>query len=142
MRARFRRWRHSLIAVPRWVFTASYFGFILLGTVVSIVGSRVFDFTTWEDYQNLWGLLVSVAALVAMVGSFGQPLSRLEKVERFGASGLMSLFTAYLGGAIIQAVQHGGPGGFTLAGAVIAVFLFLLPTVRALDLLRTAGRSA
>lgn len=136
MRERFHWWRRDPIEVPRWMLTAKYFGFVILGVFGAIAGIPSVSLTTWPGYVTPYSILIAVSAGVAMFGSFSR---RFEKYERWAALVLASLLSLYAAAAVSLAVQGGANAAGRAAFAVVVVIITMLPSVRAAKLLSRTG---
>jgi hypothetical protein len=67
--------------IPRWILTAAYTGFAVLGVLGVIFGSPTLDLTNPDGYTVFWGAAVAAGALTAAIGSITE---RWEPVERIG----------------------------------------------------------
>jgi hypothetical protein len=74
---------NSPIVIPRWVLTAKYAIFVILGALTFVRGLVTLDLTTPASYQPFWAGAVALGAVVALVGSIDP---RGEKVEQWAAA--------------------------------------------------------
>lgn len=123
--------------IPRWMLTAKYIGFVVLGTAAAYAGIPTLNLTTWYGYTTWWGIALAIAAVVAGIGSVKDAW---QVTEKWGAVGVSALMLAYLAGAITL-VFGGNPAGFALrSGLVIILFMVtMLPALRAGHLLTRTG---
>ena len=136
MIARLRRWRHAHITIPRWLLGAIYLSYALIGLAIVVGGSPTLEFIIGKLGATIWAWLLVVVALGAMVGSGGE---KLEALERWSSLGVASLLTTYVASAITAAQLDHTHAFIRWGGAIIAMFMFLLPAVRAGALLTRTG---
>ena len=137
MRKYFQKWITEPLIVPRWMLTAQYAFFVILGILAAIVGIPSFDLTTWAGYVTPWSAAIVLSASLAFFASLDQ--SRERHMEKWSVVALVSLLFAYLTSAWIPTFT----GGDVNLGRVIFCWLVtgvtILPAVRAGDLLRRYG---
>ena len=121
------------IIIPRWVLTVKYAVFILLGVTVFIASSPAVDEVTPDWLTPIWGIGISVSAVIALVGSLTQ---RLEVLERWACAVLASLFLVFALAPIVLVIQGDEDRAMY---SVIALGFALLPIARAAQLLSRTG---
>jgi hypothetical protein len=71
----------SPIYVPRWILTATYLGFVVLGVLAIIFGSPTLNVLNPHGYTLIWGVIATIGASIAAWGSMSD---RREAIERWG----------------------------------------------------------
>ncbi len=135
MRKKLIRWREPVI-IPRYILMVKYLCFVGVGVAVYVASSPSLDLTTGAGYTGLWGITVGLSSIGCLVGSMDV---RLETVERWAVLVLAALLIGYAC-APLQLVLSGDTN--RLAYSTLAVTLAILPTARAVQLIRRVGAHA
>lgn len=130
-------WWVMPLVIPRWMLTAKYVGFTVLGLIVFVGGLPTINFVTSEGYRPVWALMVSASAAVAAVLSVHP---HWEPGERWAAVALTAWLAVYLVAVIIRAWEAGGESHGRWAGVVVVAMITMLPAVRATSLLFQTGK--
>lgn len=122
------------LTVPRYLLSVKYAMFIALGVAVGVsTTNSAFSHLTPGWYTPAWGLALSIAAMLALMGSIR---ARWEVLERWSTMVLTSLLLGFAIAPIILVLQ----GDFDrLAGSVVALTVAIAPAARAAQLLRRTG---
>lgn len=119
----------SPIVVPRWLLTAMYVGFVLLGSVVMWASAPSVELITGADFAvAVWAFLLALGGLAAAVTSLRQ---KWERWEKYPATAVAGLFLVYAF-APTALVLQGDADRASLS--VVALLLSLIPLVRAYGL--------
>lgn len=128
------RYLRTPLTVPRYVLTVKYALFIALGVAVGTASApSSFREITPDWYTPIWGVLLSLSALLALLGSLKEPG---EALERWAASAVSCLLIGYAF-APIALVLEGDTD--RLAYSVVALTVAMVPTARAIQLLKLTG---
>lgn len=131
MRKKLIHWAKTPIFVPRWMLSAKYIGFVVLGLFILLWGNPTLSLATFDGYTTFWAIGVMATATFSLPGSFRE---RYESFEKWTALILAGLVTTWSVAAIIRAVNE---GTFErIPGAWAILMLGLLPAARAFGLLR------
>lgn len=122
------------VVIPRWVLTLKYGLFVLLGAVVWWASAPSVDDVTPDWYTPTWGICLAAAASAAFVGSLRVQWEM--PIERWAVSLLASLMFVYAL-APISLVIAGNADRASFS--VVALVISILPTARAVQLLRRTG---
>lgn len=129
-------WSKTPVIVPRWMLTAKYFGFIILGAFSAFSGGlRTLNVVTDELYPTLWSFGVITLGAVALVGSLREKWEC--HVEKWASLVLFGLLLSWAFGSMFIAFNEGDLARAT--GAFAILLLSMLPGVRAFSLLRQWG---
>lgn len=128
-------WSREPIHVPRWMLTAKYFAFMILGILSVIGGISSLELATFDAFTTYWSAGLVVSAAVAMVLSMRK---EWEPKEKWAVLIVASLIVSWATAAIWRAAVEGDLGRIT--GAFGVLVISLLPVTRALGLLRNAGK--
>lgn len=130
-----KKWISEPLILPRWMLTAKYVFFVILGILAAISGVPSFDLTTWAGYTTPWSLGVTLSASIAAFASLHE--SRERQLEKWSSLTLVALFCAYLVAAWLLTLAEFELGRVIFCWLVTGVTM--LPAVRAFDLLRRYG---
>lgn len=122
------------LTVPRYVLTVKYAMFALLGIAVGTATAPTsFDAITPDWYTPVWGVALTASALVSVVASLKE---EREPIERWSVSLIACLLIGYAFAPIALVL-----GGDTdrLAYSVVALTVAMVPTARAIQLLKRTG---
>lgn len=139
MRKHLLTWKDSTFDAPKWLLSAKYFFFAILGLLATIFGaSESLNVLTFEGYTTYWSAGLTAVSVVALVASFR---TKWEQTwEKWAAVIITGLLLSWAAAAIIRAITEGDPG--RVQGAFAIVGLTMLPGSRALGLIRKTGRKA
>lgn len=124
----------SPLTVSRYVLTVKYALFIALGVAVATASApSSFREITPDWYTPIWGVTLSLAAFLALLGSLKE--SR-EAMERWSVSTVACLLIGYAFAPIAFVL-----GGDTdrLAFSVVALTIAIVPVGRSVQLLKGTG---
>lgn len=128
-------WNRAPIVVPRWKLTTLYVLVAALGAVVMITTQPTLQvFTDSETWVFAWAVALALSALLASIGSTAE---RFESLERWGSTMLSVLLLGYAVISVIVFVQTQNPDRASFA--IISLIVSLVPSSRAVDLLRATG---
>lgn len=128
-----KQWHKDPLVIPRWLLTAKYFSFAVLGLLGFLGGLPTLDLLTFEGYTAGWSLLLIVFSLW---GAWHSTSEAGEPKEKWGAVAVFALLFTWAVAAIIRAIAEGDVG--RISGAYTVLVISMLPGVRAWDLLRKA----
>lgn len=134
MKDRLVRWISEPLIIPRWMLTAKYVFFVVLGTLAAIAGVPSIDLTTWTGYTTFWAFAVTGSAGVAAWASVSRGR---ETAEKWGVVSLVALLGLYLFSAWSVTIQEADLGRIIFTWLVTGITM--LPAVRAADLLWRQG---
>jgi hypothetical protein len=117
------------IVIPRWLLTAKYFVFALVGAAVYNTNPPAFNRIYETSLTAVWALALILVAVVALVGSIRSVWE--VHAEKWGATLIFVLMAIYAF-APIALVLQGDPD--RLAYSAIAILVSLLPYARAVQL--------
>lgn len=131
-----RAWSITPIIVPRWMVVVANALFVALGVVLALAGSPSIKQATPERLLEPYGISVTIAAVVALIGSAS---SRRwgERLETVGALALFCLLTVYVAATVGPAFA-GDLGRAALA--IVVVICSLLSAARGFSLAFAAIR--
>jgi FtsH-binding integral membrane protein len=122
------------LTVPRYVLTVKYALFIALGAAVGTASApSSFEAITPDWYTPIWGALLALSALLALIGSLRE--SR-EALERWSVSAVASLLIGYAFAPIVLVLAGDSD---RLAYSVVALTVAMVPVARAIQLLKRTG---
>lgn len=125
----------SPITIPRWLLTALYLGFVLLGSVVMWASAPSIELVASSDFAvTVWAAVLALVGLVAAVTSLR---IRWERWEKYAASAVAGLFLVYAF-APTALVLQGDADRASLS--VVALLLSAVPSVRAFGLWFDKGK--
>lgn len=127
-------WSREPIIVPRWVLTAKYVAFTVLGILTVIGGIPTIALATFDSFTTFMSAGLVLASFVGTVASFRRDW---EWVEKWAALSIAAILSTWAVAAIWRAASEGDVG--RVAGAFAVVVVAMLPAARALDLLGKAG---
>jgi hypothetical protein len=132
-------WRDSHFEAPKWLLSAKYFFFAILGLLATIFGaSESLNVLTFEGYTTYWSAGLTAVSLVALVASFR---TKWEQTwEKWAAVIITGLLLSWAAAAVFFAIREGDTG--RVQGAFAIFGLTMLPGSRALGLIRKTGRTA
>lgn len=134
MRKKLINWGKTPIFVPRWMLSAKYAGFIVMGILFLLWGNTTLTLATFDLYTILWACGVIATATLSLPGSIHE---RFESVERWSALILGGLILTWSAAAIWRAFAEGDFSRIPGAWAVLLVGMF--PMARSFGLLRTVS---
>lgn len=124
-------WWETPIFVPRWMLSAKYLGFILMGLFFLLWGNVTLQLATFDLYTTFWASGVIVTSILCLPGSVHD---RFEALEKWCALVLGGLIMSWAVAAIWRAFAE---GDFTRIPGAWAVFLVgMFPLARGFGLLR------
>lgn len=127
----------SPITIPRWLLTALYLGFVLLGSVVVWASAPAVEIVTGSDLAVfVWAIVLTVASLASSITSLRE---KWERWEKYGVSVVAGLFLVYAFAPVVLVFQ-GNAGRASLS--VVALLLALFPVVRAYGLWFDKGQQS
>lgn len=135
MKEHFERFFAEPLVIPRWMLTAKYLFFVVLGILASIAGIPSFDLTTWVGYTTPWSAGVVIAATIAAYASLTP--ERERQLEKWSAVALVSFLGGYVIAAWALTFFEWNLNRVIFSWIVVGVTM--LPSVRAFDLLRRYG---
>lgn len=135
MKTYLQKWFSEPLVIPRWMLSAKYAFFAILGLLAAIAGIPSFDITTFSGYTTPWSAGIVIAASFAFYASLEQ--SRERHMEKWSVIALVSLLGAYLVAAWIPTIAEFNLGRVIFCWLVTGILM--LPTVRAGSLLRKYG---
>lgn len=127
-------WSKEPIHVPRWMLTAKYVSFAVLGALAVWSGIPTLQVVTFDAFTTGWAALLVLASILAAVFSFRR---EWEEGEKWASLVVSSLLATWGSAAVIRAIIEQDVG--RVAGAFAVVIIAMLPSARALGLLRRAG---
>lgn len=134
MRKKILNWVHwwkTPIFVPRWMLSAKYSGFIIMGILFLLWGNATLQLATFDLYTTFWACGVIATAALCLPGSVHDKFESLEKWCALILGGLiMSWSVAAIWRAFAESEFSRIPG----AWAVFLVGMF--PLARGFGLLR------
>lgn len=130
-----KQWTREPIVVPRSLLTLKYALFILFGASVLWASAPSLNQFTPDGYTGYWASFVSIASIVCLIGSTSNKRP-YESIERWGALVLASLLVIYAFSPIILVLNGDSDRA---AFSVAALIVSILPTARALALIRRTG---
>lgn len=134
MRKKILNWVHwwkTPIFVPRWMLSAKYLGFIVMGLLFLLWGNVTLQLATFDLYTTFWACGVIATAALCLPGSVHDKFESLEKWCALILGGLiMSWSVAAIWRAFAESEFSRIPG----AWAVFLVGMF--PLARGFGLLR------
>lgn len=128
------QWSNAPIIVPRWMLTVKYAILVLLGVAISIATSPSLEAALGDWLTPFWGYGISLSAIVAAIGSAN---FAWEALERWASSALAILLLVYAFSPVWIILTEGDHD--RLAYSVTALALSVIPTARAIYLLRRTG---
>lgn len=134
MKRRLEDWSRDPIHVPRWMLTLKYFAFVILGVLAVIGGIPTLNSLTFDAFTTGWSGGLVIAAAIAAVASFQK---HWEGLEKWAALVVTALLVTWAIAAMVRAVGEGDVG--RMAGAFSILVMSMLPAVRVLGLMKTAG---
>lgn len=122
------------LTVSRYVLTVKYALFALLGIAVgTATAPSTFDAITPDWYTPVWGVVLTASSAVALVSSLKETR---ERAERWAVSLIACLLIGYAFAPIVFLLE----GDLDrLAYSVVALTVAVVPTARAIQLLRRTG---
>lgn len=131
-----KQWHKDPLVVPRWLLTAKYIGFAVLGFLVLLGGLPTLDLLTFEGYTAIWS---GVLLLASLWGAYYSLSEEGEKREKPGAYAVFILMATWAIAAIVRAIFV-EPDLERLAGAWSVLLISMLPGVRAFGLMKGATK--
>ena len=131
-----KQWHKAPLVIPRFLLTAKYIGFALLGILVLLGGLPTLDILTFHGYTSMWGFLLTVASLW---GAYFSLSEEGEPREKTGAYGVFVLLFTWALAALFRALFF-EPDIHRLAGAGAVLLISMFPGVRAFGLMRAATK--
>lgn len=132
MRKKLISWGKTPIFVPRWMLSAKYLGFIIMGILFLLWGNVTLQLATFDLYTKFWAAGVIITAVLSVPGSIKEKYEALEKWSALILSGLIMSWSV---AAIFRAFWESEFSRIPGAWAVFMVGLF--PMARAFGLLKT-----
>jgi len=126
MEALLKHLRLEPIIVPRWMLIIKYSLFAILGLILARSGSPSIEQQTGNTSLLTYGLLISAASLIAVVGCV-----TIEWVEMIGTLGLWILLLVYVGAVAGRAVDNLG----VQAISIVVLTVSMLPAFRGFAIL-------
>lgn len=117
------------ITIPRWLLTAKYFVFVLVGMAVLNTNPPALTSIYETPVTAIWAICLIVVSIVAFVGSLRTVWE--HGLEKWGATLIFVLMAVYAF-APIALVLNGDPD--RLAYSTIAILVSLLPYARSVQL--------
>lgn len=133
MRKKLISWGKTPIFVPRWMLSAKYLGFIVMGILFLLWGNVTLQLATFDLYTKFWAVGLILSAGISLPWSIHD---KFEHYERWSALILAGLILTWSVAAIWRAFTEGDFSRIPGAWAVFMVGMF--PMARAFGLLRTA----
>lgn len=134
MFSKIKQWHKDPLVIPRWLLTAKYIAFAVLGFLVLLGGLPTLDLLTFSGYTVVWSLTMMAASLWGAYYSLNE---QGEPRERWGSLIVFALLFTWAVAAIVRAVVEGDLG--RISGSFSVMVISMLPGVRAFDLLRKTG---
>lgn len=131
MRKKLISWGKTPIFVPRWMLSAKYAGFIVMGILFLLWGNVTLQLATFDLYTKFWAAGVIITAVLSLPGSIRETYESLEKWAALILSGLIMSWAV---AAIFRAISESELSRIPGAWAVFLVGLF--PLARGFGLLR------
>lgn len=125
----------DVIVIPRWLLTAKYAVFVLVGVAAFVASSPSAEEVSPNWVPPIWSILLAAASLSAMIGSLSR---KTELLEQWSCVAVASLFLFFATAPVIVAILRADPDRI-LYGA-IALGFSLLPILRAVQLLSQVGK--
>lgn len=132
MRKKLITWGKTPIFVPRWLLTAKYLGFVIMGILFLLWGNATLSLATFEGYTTFWAASVILTSVLSLPGSIHE---KFEPVEEWAALILSALITSWAVAAIWRAFNEAEFNRIPGAWAILLVGM--LPAARAFGLLRS-----
>ncbi len=131
-----KQWHKDPLVVPRWLLTAKYIGFVVLGFLVLLGGLPTLDLLTFEGYTAVWA---GALLLASLWGAYYSLSEDGEDREKPGAYVVFILMVTWAIAAIIRATFV-EPDIERLSGAWSVLLISMLPGVRAFGLMKGATK--
>lgn len=131
MRKKLFSWGKTPIFVPRWMLSAKYAGFIVLGTLFLLWGNVTLSLATFDGYTTFWAIAVLISSVLCLPGSIDD---RFEDLEKWSALVLSGFIASWAVAAGVVAVSMEELNRIPGAWAILLVGMF--PAARAFGLLR------
>jgi hypothetical protein len=135
MKEHLKRFISEPLVIPRWMLTAKYVFFVVLGIFAAMAGIPSFDLTTWSGYTTPWSAGVVISASLAAYASLSP--ARERQLEKWAAVALVSFLAGYVIAAWTLTLFEWNLGRVIFSWIVAGVTM--LPAVRMFDLLRQYG---
>lgn len=119
--------------VPQWFLTLKYAIISLIGLGAALATSPSLDLTIGDPLTTVWGFLVFLVGMLAVVGS----RLKSEVVERWTASTLFVLLVIYAFSPVLIILTEGDTDRLTYS--LTALGLSMLVGLRTWDLLSRTG---
>ncbi len=129
-----KQWHKDPLVIPRWLLTAKYLSFAVLGFLGFLGGLPTLDLLTFEGYTALWSVVLMLASIW---GAYYSLSEAGEQREKWGAVVVFAMLFTWAFAAMIRAVVEGDVG--RISGSYSVLVISMLPGVRAWDLLRKTG---
>lgn len=127
-----KEWHKDPLVVPRWLLTAKYIGFAVLGFLVLLGGLPTLDLLTFDGYTAVWS---GVLMLASLWGAYYSLSEEGEKREKNGAIVVWAMLTTWAIAALARALFF-EPDVDRLSGAWAVVLISMLPGARAFGLMK------
>lgn len=127
-----KQWHKDPLVVPRWLLTAKYIGFAVLGFLVLLGGLPTLDLLTFEGYTAVWA---GALLLSSLWGAYYSLSEAGEKREKNGAIVVWAMLTTWAIAAMARALFF-EPDIERLSGAWSVVLISMLPGARAFGLMK------
>lgn len=128
--------REPDVRIPRWLVTAKYVAFIVLGALAIWAGIPTLTLATYDMFTAVMSVGLILASTIGAVAS-----SRMdwEWVEKWSALVIAAFLSTWALASIWRAVSEGDLGRVTGAYAILVIAM--LPAARSFGLMTRAGRT-
>lgn len=134
MKKHLRAWSREPVVVPRWMLTAKYLAFVILGILSIWSGIPTITIATFDTFTTYMSVGLSVASIIGVVTSFRR---EWEWVEKWAALCIAAFLATWAVSAIWRAAAEGDIG--RVAGAYAILVTAMAPTARAFGVMTRAG---
>lgn len=134
MKTHIAAWSREPIVVPRWMLTAKYIGFVILGLLSSIGGIPTISHATFGSFTTFMSIGLVAVSVAGTITSFRRDW---ESVEKWAALSIAAFLATWAVAAIWAALAEMDLGRAASAFAVL--LLAMLPASRSFGLMTRAG---
>lgn len=127
--------REPDVRIPRWLVTAKYIAFIVLGGLAIWAGIPTLTLATYDMFTTVMCVGLIAASIIGAVAS-----SRMdwEWVEKWASLVIAAFLSTWALASIWRAISEGDIGRVTGAYAILVIAM--LPAARSFGLMTRAGR--
>lgn len=126
--------KQPAVLVPRWVLTAKYLGFCILGFLAFAGGIPSVALATFDSFTTYMSAGLCVASVIGVVASFRQ---KWEWIEKWAALVITAFLATWAVSATWRAFAEGDLD--RAAGSFAVLLVAMLPALRSFGLMTRAG---